>query len=244
MSFSFQEVDFKSDGNLLKGYFYFSQTIINPSGVLFLHGSGVTVGASVFKRWQEYLATKGISTFAFDTRGVGKSSGEFKEASLNNRTKDALAAWEFFMSKRQSNLQKIYLVAISMGAHVAARLVEKLPDIKGVILSGAGAYSSEAEDKNLDSSFTEVIRKKESFLNSPAFSLYENANKPMLIVYGDKEEVIPQSLQRKYQSLNKDFVILPNSNHQSIRGVSEEDKNFCQNLFNISYNFLNSQDVN
>lgn len=243
MSFKFKEVDFESDGNLLKGYFYFSQTIINPPGVLFLHGSGITAGASVFKNWQEYLAAKGISTFAFDTRGVGKSTGEFKESSLNNRTKDALKAWEFFIKGHLANSPRIYVVAISMGAHVAARLIEKLPAIKGVILSGAGAYASEAEDKNLDSSFTQVIREEESFLNSPAFSLYKKANKPMLIVYGDKEEVIPPLLQQKYQSLNKNFVILPNSNHQSIRGVSEEDKQFCQNLFDLSYNFLN-QDVN
>ncbi len=240
MSFKFQEVSFKSEDNLLNGYLFLPLTAVKSVGVLFLHGSGVGVGASVFKDWQEYFAKQGITSFAFDTRGVGKSAGEFKSAHLNNRCQDALSAWDFFVNLSGVKMQIIYVVAISMGAHVAARLVEKLPGIKGLILVGAGAYASEAEDKILDSSFTSVISKENSWLDSPAFSIYQNANKPMLIIYGEQDEVIPQALQKKYQSLKKNFVILPNANHQSIRGVSEKDREFCQNMYQLSYNFLNS----
>lgn len=238
--FDFQELNFKSGQNNLKGYLYCAKDTTNSSMVLFIHGSGKRIGAKVFQDWQTYLVENGISSFSFDCRGVGGSEGEFDEGSLNNRLIDAESALDTFLDLQSLNNTQLLICGISMGAHVAIRLIEKQPNIRGLILEGAAAYSREAEDKKLDSEFSAVIQQENNWELSPIFSILKNLKIPTILFYGDKDSVIPEGVKDRYGEIaGEDSIItLPNANHSFIVPTSSIDKNNCQEMFEKSLEFI------
>ena len=143
--------------------------------VLLLHCASTPKGRGrvLFEAFQELLAQNGFSSLAFDTRGVGESQGEYFDSTLQNRLKDAEEAYQKFIQDRLVDAGRMSLLGVSMGGHIAANLAGRHPEwFQNVILANPAAYGSDAEDKKLQpyTDFTEAIRRKRSWEDSPAFS--------------------------------------------------------------------------
>lgn len=202
-----QKISFISEDNILIGNLYGSN---NKVGALILHGGG-KAAKERFRELQEYLSNHGFTSLAFDFRGVGESQGTFEDGSLINRLKDAEAAFDEF----KKYTKKIVVIGCSMGGHIAARLTVTR-DVSGLILLYSAAYSQEAEDKPLNEEFTKILRKEDSWQNSPAFSAVKNYKGNVLVMYGENDTVIPKEVQNTYKETTKDkgrFVILPHASH-------------------------------
>lgn len=193
-----EKVTFLSDSLLLSGVL----TASKPStiGALFLHGGGHS-DKTRYAFLQSFFEKYGIASFAFDFRGCGESEGEFKNSSLTNRRRDAVAALEFFKQQTSLQDQHIYLWGSSMGAHVACRVVDNLPHIKGLILQSPAAYGAGAESLELNEQFTALIQRENSWINSPAFTSLEAFNGKILAVYGKHDDVIPEGVQQRYKQI-------------------------------------------
>jgi pimeloyl-ACP methyl ester carboxylesterase len=93
-------------------------------------------GFKIFKVIADHLASKGIASFRYDDRGVGESSGDFVNSTLDDLSKDVKAIMAFFTSSDQYPFREFILFGHSQGGIVAAKVAVDNPSVKKVILMG------------------------------------------------------------------------------------------------------------
>src|SRR5258708_1643188 len=232
-----QIVKFTSDNNKLIGNLYLPKNRENPPGVLILHGGGKATKER-FLYLQEFLYQHSFVSFAFDFRGVGESEGSFESGSLENRLRDANAALHEF-SKHVSQ-DKIGILGTSMGGHIAAQIAER--EISpAVMLLYPAAYGKDAETKFLNDSFTQALRKENSWHNSPAFSALKKYTGCVLVLYGEQDTVIPQEVQMEYKELVKDkgeFILLQHATHAMLAPQNELQQKATDQAYAAIVSFL------
>lgn len=219
-----KKIHFQSSTYTLVGNISIPVKYQKKVGVLILHGAG-TATKERFLELQAVIAQEGYPSMAFDFRGVGESGGIFAESSLSQRLEDAMNAFDVF----SKYVEQVVILGTSMGAHVATRLTENR-EAAGLILLYGAAYAQEAEDKLFDESFTAILRRTDSWKTSPAFPALENFNAPSLVIYGQKDLVIPFGVQQEYKRRMQDvqnFIELPNAQHLIFSpktNLEEDDK--------------------
>lgn len=231
-----QKIKFISDGNILVGNLFVKDERAR-FGLLFLHGGG-TATKERYRELQEFLLEKNIGSFAFDFRGVGESEGKFVDGSLQKRLIDAISAY----NELKKHVDEIVIVGASMGGHVATQLSTSM-ESAALILLYPGAYAKEAEDKPLNEEFTYILRQENSWIDSPAFVAVENYKKPVLIMYGEQDTVVPMGVQEKYRELVKTkgkFIVLKNAAHPFISPQIELQKKAKEQAFGHISTFLDT----
>jgi len=115
----YEDVQFESeDGLRLSGWFIPAQQ--ERGTILFCHGNAGNIShrldsIAIFHRL-------GMSTFIFDYRGYGKSEGKPTE---KGTYRDAKAAWQFLVEKKQIAPEKIVIFGRSLGGAIGAWLARK-----------------------------------------------------------------------------------------------------------------------
>jgi hypothetical protein len=214
------------------------------SGVLFLHGGGVKTNHSRYLPFQSPDSPFGqsIASLAFDFRGCGQSEGKFEQGSLQNRLQDAKAALNEFIKLSKLSESSIYLWGSSMGGHIACKLLEAHPKLKGIILQSAAAYSEKAEALPLNHQFTQAINQPNSWNQSPAFTSLKLFTGKVLIVYGDLDTVVPQGIQLRYQEIarRKDGQVLTLNYcpHALLKPHTPAQQTGFNQLLEASYRFV------
>ena len=107
---------------------------------LILHGNGGDV--RLFLRYQQWFRERNITSYDFDYRGFGKSSGWITEENLY---KDAQQVAQFVAEREQIPSERLILLGISVGSGPSAYLASKLQSKILIIDSG---YSSIPEVVN------------------------------------------------------------------------------------------------
>lgn len=236
-----QPLTFKSDNLNLQGILHLPTSY--QSGVLFHHGGGESTSV----RYAPFQSAKtdfgqSIASFAIDFRGCGQSEGEFEAGSLVNRLRDAEAALKVFIDKSKLPESNIYLWGSSMGGHLACRLVEKYPNIRGLILQSAAAYSSESETLPLNAKFTQVITQPNNWVDSLAFTALEHFTGKTLVIYGEHDTVIPQGVQQKYQTIalahGGRSILIPNSTHTLLNPQTNLQRLALSQLVAYTHQFI------
>lgn len=210
---------FTSDKHSLVGNLFHDTN--NQTGLLFLHGGGKATKER-YTDLQEYLLQSNYSSFAIDFHGVGESEGTFENSTLEQRLRDGQEAYQEF----RKYVPNIIIVGCSMGGHIAARLTE-LIDASGLILLYAAAYGKEAEDKLLNQTFTDVLRKENSWQDSPALLAVKNYTKSTLVMYGEHDTIVQKEVQNAYKAvLNKKgkFVTLPHASHLFLSPTNQKEE--------------------
>ena len=211
------------------------------TGVLFLHGGGQS-NTSRYLYLQHEFANHSLASLAFDFRGCGQSQGRFEEGSLSNRLLDAQAALDFFILRSNLPTSSIYLWGSSMGGHLACRLTEQYPDLKGLILQSAAAYSAAAEPLLLNAQFTQAISVPNSWLYSPAFTALEAFTGNTLVIYGEHDIVVPPNIQTRYASIalahGGQSVTLPSATHTQLRPQTPTEISALEQLTQIATEFI------
>jgi pimeloyl-ACP methyl ester carboxylesterase len=111
----------------------------HPALVL-VHGSGPQPRDHAVLKWiADWFALQGVAVLAYDKRGVGESTGDWTEASLEDLAGDALAAVAYFQSRPEIRADAVGLWGISQGGWIAPLAAARSRDVAFIILvSGPG----------------------------------------------------------------------------------------------------------
>ncbi|UIR55418.1 alpha/beta hydrolase [Sphingobacterium sp. SRCM116780] len=108
--------------------------------VILVSGSGpqdrneALMGHEPFRVLADYLTKNNIVVLRYDDRGVGLSKGSFIDATIENFSKDAMAALDFLKKRPNVDLTKVGIIGHSEGGLIAELLAgQKLPGLSFII---------------------------------------------------------------------------------------------------------------
>jgi pimeloyl-ACP methyl ester carboxylesterase len=112
----------------------------HPAVVLF-HGSGPQGRDLFMARW---FANQGIAAMAYDKRGVGESSGNFRAVPFMDLSNDGLAAIEYLKTRKEIDAKRIGVWGLSQGGWLGPLAASRSADVAFVIaVSGPGVSPGE-----------------------------------------------------------------------------------------------------
>jgi alpha-beta hydrolase superfamily lysophospholipase len=137
LSFRQEEVSFSNGNVTLSGTLLLPLTKAPYPAVVFLHGAGVE-GRFGSRFLAEHFTHRGIAALIYDKRGVGKSTGDWKQSTFDDLAGDAIAGIGFLQRRKEINGRRIGIYGHSQGGMIAPLIASRSNDIAFVI-SGAGS---------------------------------------------------------------------------------------------------------
>jgi pimeloyl-ACP methyl ester carboxylesterase len=140
-----QDVTFRNGEVSLAGSLILPSDTGRRPVVVFVHGSGAE------GRWaSRFLATKfaerGVAALIFDKRGVGKSSGDWRTATLDDLASDVLAAVAYLRQNQRIDPRRIGVHGHSQGGTLAPMIAARSPDVAFVIASAAAGVPTDSTE--------------------------------------------------------------------------------------------------
>ena len=118
--------------------------LISGSGPIDRNSDSKKMKLGVMRHLAEHLSRSGISTFRYDKRGVGESSGDYLAAGLYDNVDDAQAALDLLWTNPGVDPGAVFVVGHSEGAIIATELAARNPQLAGVVLlAGTAATGDE-----------------------------------------------------------------------------------------------------
>lgn len=200
----------------------------------FLFLQGGSKSSDIFIYLAEQLNNRGINSLLFDHSGFGNSEGKKEDSSLEVRFNEAIKA---------SNLlnEPLNVCAFSMGGYIGLKMLENC-QINSLILFCPGIYTKNAFNINFGPKFTRIIKEKESWRNSDIFKPLSKFTGKLLIIIGDKDEIIPNAIinlldKAATKTSKKEILYLPNCTH-SINEFLENNPEQLEIVLNKISEFL------
>src|SRR5262252_6396445 len=100
-------------------------------------------GHSPFLVLADHLARKGIAVLRYDKRGIGKSAGNYDQATTEGFASDAEAAGNYLKSRKEINATKIGLIGHSEGGLIAPMIASRSSDVAWMVLLAAPGLKGE-----------------------------------------------------------------------------------------------------
>lgn len=155
----------------------YARYLYNPDAeytILYNHGNNEDIG--MHYHWLQRFRDKGYSVFTYDYRGFGLSEGKPTE---KNTYRDAEAAYDYLVNKRNVDPDKIIVMGRSLGGGVAVELATRKP-VAGLIMQ---------------STFISINRVVAGGQAIP-FDKYKNVSKidkvdcPILVIHGTADSLV------------------------------------------------------
>lgn len=130
------KVEFVSEGTTLRGWLFVSAVGGRPApAVAMLHGFSATATGMVADRYAEGFATAGVTSLVFDTRGIGFSDGEPRQA-INawTQARDYRAAIDFLAARPDVDEHRIGIWGDSLSGSVALVVAAVDPRVAAVVV--------------------------------------------------------------------------------------------------------------
>ncbi len=141
------DLDFRASAGTLSG------SLFPPAGegpfpaVIFLAGSGDesyrTGWEGERRSWfwpelQAWFAERGHAVYIFDKPGIGRSEGNWRKESFDDRASNALAAVDMLRSQQDIDAAQIGLLGHSQGGWIAVKAAASAPESVAYVISLAG----------------------------------------------------------------------------------------------------------
>lgn len=188
---------------------------------------GTSPAGSLYGEWQEYFASEGITTVAFDARGIGESEGEWDTGkgfdprksynSQASRVTDTLEVVRSFARLAPECVGQLALVGSSMGGDIAihaadqARRSAPVPDVEALVLKAPAAYHPAAHHMLYGERLRTILRSDSqaySAVLSTNFRILRELGVPTQLIFARGEEVIDREIIELYKLTVGD---MPNS---------------------------------
>ncbi|WP_187986207.1 alpha/beta hydrolase family protein [Listeria marthii] len=145
-----------------------------PKGIIvFVHGDGAQEATQNggYKPLMERFAKQGYISVSWDKLGVGKSSGNWLDQSMDDRANEVNQVIEWMKVKYPDSTTKIGLWGASQAGWVIPKVMNANKDIDFSILAAPainwmrqGEYNTGAQAKNAGATNKEIIQAKQNFL--------------------------------------------------------------------------------
>lgn len=173
-----EEVTFKNGDVTLSGTLLVptapSSSKAKRPALVFVHGSNAT--------WREmywglgYLyAARGFAVLAYDKRGVGKSTGNWRESSFQDLADDAVAGAKLLQARTDIAANQIGFWGQSQGGWIAPLAASRFPDAAfAVALSGGGLSPADTELFDTEFELTKAGHTADEVKEALAFQKLKN----------------------------------------------------------------------
>jgi pimeloyl-ACP methyl ester carboxylesterase len=91
----------------------------------------------------DHLTRKGIAVLRFDKRGIGKSTGDYANATMEDYTADAEAVFAYLKTRKEVDAKKIGLIGHSEGGMIAPRIAAHSSDVAWIVLLAGPGLNGE-----------------------------------------------------------------------------------------------------
>jgi uncharacterized protein len=143
-----EEVTFKNGDVTLAGTLLIPAAKIKGGkhpAVVFTHGGGPQLREIMWGLGYLYAA-RGFAVLSYDKRGVGKSTGNWGEASFEDLADDAVAGARFLQARKDIAANQIGFWGLSQGGWIAPLAASRFADAAfAIALSGGGLSPAETE---------------------------------------------------------------------------------------------------
>lgn len=178
-------------------------------------------GFKIFKVIADHLASKGIASFRYDDRGVGESTGDFVNSTIEDHSNDLESIMDYFKTSKKHPFNDFILFGHSQGGILAGKVAVGNESVKKVILMGAPAvplievvtyqvrqdYEHTDLPKNLIeadvSAHNKLMKAIEDDKNiDEAYNLFRDTTESILFEMATSEDAV-DSLKIKQQAIAK-----------------------------------------
>lgn len=140
-----EEVTFKNGNVTLAGTLVLPASKGKHPAIVFTHGGGPQLREVMWGLGYLYAA-RGFVVLSYDKRGVGKSTGNWRESSFEDLADDAVAGARFLQSRSDVAANQIGFWGLSQGGWIAPLAASRFPDAAfAIALSGGGLSPAEQE---------------------------------------------------------------------------------------------------
>jgi dipeptidyl aminopeptidase/acylaminoacyl peptidase len=230
-----KEVSFKSDNLNLYGQVFFPEIIDHSRPALCIcHGIPAVPynpAEPGYAMLAERFCSNGFVTFIFNFRGAGPSQGNLDLLGWNH---DLEAAIDCFCSLDEVKKSRLAVIGSSGGAAVSVYVAARDQRVSSLVtLACPSNFDGLIQKNNAESVISHfrsigVIKDKdfppsidnwlESFnVVSPIRYIHKISPRPLLIIHGDKDDIVPLEHARKlYKQAKdpKDLIIIPDAGHR------------------------------
>ena len=145
-----RDVEFSSGDVVLAGWLATPVRDEALAAVVLVGGSGPSDrdNGTYFPPIREHLADAGIAVLSYDKRGVGSSSGDWLDSTLDDLAADATAALCFLGAQPEVRAGTAGLLGHSEGGWVVLRAAAGRDDVPWVITSGCPGMTPAAQERH------------------------------------------------------------------------------------------------
>jgi pimeloyl-ACP methyl ester carboxylesterase len=139
---STSEVSFTLKDTLLSGTLVMPSDAISPPIVLIVHGDGAQdrFCGGGYLPLINALVDAGIGVFSWDKPGIGKSTGNWLNQTMNDRADEALAAFQAVSAQPNVEIEQIGFLGFSQAGWVLPRVANQIAPAFTVIVGGAVSW--------------------------------------------------------------------------------------------------------
>jgi dipeptidyl aminopeptidase/acylaminoacyl peptidase len=209
------QVSFTTTSGTLKGILHYPRDSVHGC-IITCHGLFSSKDSDKFHDLAGVFSKNNYVVFRFDFRGCGESDGRIEDTTVSGRIEDLKAALAFVKKEIPLPTLPIGLLGSSMGGYISLHLAAFDASVKAVV-AWATPFSFEG--------LREVIEKSNQTPLKETF--YRDANhytvtaplshiKNLLIIHGDKDELVPlDHAQKLYQFAHepKKLTVVPEADH-------------------------------
>jgi uncharacterized protein len=182
---AYDDVDFKSaDGTNLNGWFLNANDNEVKGTIVFSHGNAGSIGHHLWL--VTWLVKEGYNVFMYDYRGFGKSGGVVNREGM---VQDVSAAFDYVVKRPDVDKDKLVSYGHSLGGakSVTALARKNLDGLRAIIIDGTFS-SYQAMARVIGGELGASLITDEL---SPRESVDKITETPLLVIHGDKDQVVP-----------------------------------------------------
>ena len=154
------------------------------------------MGHKPFLVLSDYLTRQGIGVLRFDDRGIGKSTGDFGNATTEDFSKDVLSAIAYLKTRNDVDVKNIGLIGHSEGGIIAPLAANNSKDVAFMVLLASTGISG----TELSVMQSKTLRQ---FPVKDEVTFEKNTRKAIAIVTSDKSE---SEIEKELTTHYNDFL--------------------------------------